>query len=135
MLATSTRNLSEIYCRDKRSMMRAGQLVPLLYVDGQLELCPMENLFIVSRVEHEYDDQLVEELILGGSTSSVILLVCSSCGWRCCCPIHGVTPNRDTFGAGGAENCSPVRYNIEIVHTFVLLIPCECAAFFDSCNP
>ena len=70
--------------------MRAGQLVPLLYVDGQLELCPMENLFIVSRVEHETDDLFVEELILRGSASSVILLVCSSCGWRCCCPTGDV---------------------------------------------
>ena len=101
MLASSTRNLSELYCRDENSMMRAGQLVPLLHVDGQLELCPMENLLIVRRVEHEDDDLFVEDLILSGSVSSVILLACSSCGWRCCCPIHGVTPNRDTFG--GAE--------------------------------
>ena len=110
-------------------------LYPSFNVDDLLELCPMENLFIASRVGHENDDLFVEDLIWSGSVSSVILLVCSLCGWRCCCPIHGVTPNRDTFGAGGQRNCSPVRYNIEIVHTFVLLIPCECAAFFDSCNP
>ncbi len=70
----------------------------------------MENLFIVSHVEHEYDELFVEELLKAARRVRSFYWYVLRVAGDVSCQIHGVTPNSGTFGAGGQRTV--VQYDI-----------------------